>query len=208
MANYQLTITMDDASVARTVQANQYITIVKNVQSALPVAWLTFLAQPSNTVSWNEKYNIYESRTELQDSAVIKQMAVAQDVQEGFLYTFENNVFTGSKDSSIKPYYGVLNNSGVNDLNQIFGLAQAATVQNTQMSASPLSASIVFNQETLTIDALESVSVYLSSYEDNGTVISHVQSNACVVLLDNNTPTANLGFNSDNNAFVLAPLTP
>jgi hypothetical protein len=202
---YQVNVTIDDTGLQNIYSANQYVTLVKSVLSNpmpagnLPVAWLAFQPLEGNTITWVENYYIYATTTTLQSGATIAMTSQTADpAQLGWIYTFAQGMFTGA--SGTGDTFNVNNQMSSQGLS--FGLAQSATVNNTTTFA-PLNAVPVLSNENASFTPEETLSIFLSSYSDNGSVISQVASNALSFSLSSKSPTANIGFNDSTNTFYL-----
>lgn len=200
--NYGLNIIIDSDSTERINRNNQKVTIVKqtnsSIQTANSVAWLTFAPYQDNEVTWEEQYGVYATKTELQNGAVIRKTS-DREATDSYLYTFKNNVFDGGTSGKISTgIFGVENESGDNEVK--FGLTQMANVNGTIVT-SPLNIMPVMNNQTGTFEPIETVYIFLSSSENNGTVISNVFSKSCTVTLTGSKPTAKIGFNAQSNQF-------
>lgn len=199
---YQINIDIDDDGLHGIYSSNQYVTLVKSVVSAplgsgnLPIAWLAFQPLETNQLMWTENYYLYASTTVLQSGATISMTSqTGEPAQEGWTYTFAQGQFIGVQGAG----------STFNVSNQMqgalnFGLAQSATVNNVTTMA-PLNAIPVLPNEEGSFTPQEVISVFLSSYSNNGTVISQVASNALSVTLSSQSPTVNLGFDDSTNTF-------
>ncbi len=202
---YQISIAIDDAGLQKIYAAGQSVTLVKSVvanplsSGNLPVAWLAFQPLESNQITWVENYYMYATTTVLQSGATIQMTSQTQaPVQEGWMYTFEQGQFSGS--SGTGDTFNVDNQMSNGFFN--FGLAQQATVNNVSTLA-PLNAQPVLYNESASFTPIETISIFLSSYSNNGVVISQVASNALVVQLTSQSPTASVGFNDATNTFYL-----
>lgn len=207
---YQLNISIDNSALNAIYNAGQAVTLVKSVvadplvSGNLPVAWLEFQPLQENSITWIENYDIYATTSILQSGATIKMTSVTTTpVQPGWIYTFENAQFNGSAGGGSGTFN--LENDMQGSFN--FGLAQQATVNNVTTFA-PLNAMPVLFNEQASFTPEETVSIFLSSYVNNGVVISQVASNALVVTLTSQTPTANIGFNDASNTFYLLDSAP
>ena len=204
--NYQLNISIDNQGLQNIYAAGQRVTIVKSVTTNplaggnLPVAWVTFMPLNNNNISWIETYSIYASAVSIVAGATLSQNSSTQPgIQPGWTYTLQNGFFSGAAGSG----------STFNAANQwqggpitTFGLAQPATVNNVNVLA-PLNATTVLYNQTASFTPIENVSIFLSSYSNNGVVISQVASNALPVSLSSQAPVANIGFNDATNTFYL-----
>ncbi len=201
---YGLNLKIDDAGLQAIYQAGQNITLVKTstqnplAGGNLPVAWVSFDPLESNAITWVENYFLYATTTLVQAGVTITmQSMTAGPAQTGVQYTFENGFF------SALPGIGsvfLMGNGTPAPPNFNFGLAQEATVNNSPIF-SPLNIQPVLYNCEATFTPLETVSIFLSSTENNGVVLSQVASQALVVTLNSQNPTANISFNDANNTF-------
>ena len=203
---YQLSIDIDSKGLSAIYAAGQTVTLVKSVTSNpvasgnLPVAWLAFSPLQTNIVTWIENYSIYASTTQLQSGATIMMTSVTpSSVQPGWTYTLQNGSFTGASGGGASTF-NALNQMNTYPFN--FGLAQQAYVNNVQTTA-PLNAVPVLYTQTASFTPIETISVFLSSYTNNGVVISQVAGNALTVQLTSQSPSATIGFNDATNQFYL-----
>jgi hypothetical protein len=206
---FQLNIQIDSAGVTQIHENAQFITIVKNVNSNplatgnLQVAWLSISPFKTNQITWEQSYFMYATTTQLQAGAKITLTSTTDAaVQLGPIYEFFSNLFHPTTQGAPNTYN--LLNSGEQSLT--FGLAQEATVNGTTVM-SPLNATRVGNAQSATFTPIETVSIYLSSFSNNGVVISQVAGSALVVQLTSQKPVANIGFNNATNSFFLVSQT-
>jgi hypothetical protein len=204
MMLYTLNIAIDDAGLQQIKDLGQYVTIVKSIVSQplpsgnLPVAWVAWKPWENNTVTWQEIYSMYASTSVLQAGATISMSShTPTPVQLGYMNTFQSGYFTSAQGGGASTFN--LTNSGGGSYN--FGLSQVAVVNNVSVNA-PLNAVPVGNAELATFTPQVTVSIFLQSYNNNGVVISQVASNALVVTLTSQLPSANIGFNDSNNTFI------
>lgn len=207
---YQLNFAIDSAGVTQIHNNAQYITLVKNVTSNplatgnLQVAWVSFQPFMNNQVTWVQNYYIYATTTQLQSGVqIIMTSQTVQPAQLGPIYDFSGGVFTTTIQGSANTF-NVQNDYGQS---LTFGLAQQATINGTSVMA-PLNATPIGNAQQGTFTPIETVSIYLSSYSNNGVVISQVAGSALVVQLTSQQPVANIGFNDAQNSFYLISQTP
>jgi len=206
---FQLNFQLDAASVQKINSAAQTITLVKSVRSSvmsaqsssdLLVAWLTFRPLMYDTVTWIDAYGLYATTQALQAGATIRMTSVSEGtIQRGWLYTFENGVFNGQSGSGTT--FNVQDGDSSYPM-LTFGLAQQATV-NGQIVYAPLNGVPALYNQQASFWPLEALSIFLSSYDDNGVVISRIPGSALVVELTAQNPAANIGFNSADNTFYL-----
>lgn len=204
---YQLNIEIDNTGLDTIYGAGLAVTLVKSVIAAplvsgnLPIAWIEFHPFETNVVTWVENYYAYATTTVLQSGATLAMTSqTATPVQDGWTYTFANGQFTAAQGGG-NGVYTVENAVAGSSFN--FGLAQQATVNNVATLA-PLNAQpLPYNMEA-SFTPEETVSIFLSSYVNNGVVISQVASNALTVTLTSQSPTASIGYNDAKNSFYLS----
>lgn len=206
---YELDINIDQTGVQRINSVNQLVTIVKSVSPGLdagnlPVAWITFEPLMHNKVTWIENYGLYATTQQLQAGATIDMTSTSQGtVQLGWTYSFAQGIFMGEQGAG-----NTFNVENAYDTYPLaFGLAQQANV-NGQTVYSPLNCVPVLYNQAVSFTPIETLSIFLSSYSDNGVVISQVAGNALVVELTSQSPVATIGFNDANNTFYLNPALP
>jgi hypothetical protein len=207
---YEIDINIDDAGLQAIQSSGQAVTIVKSVvtnavaSGNLPVAWLQFQPMESNTVTWQENYYAYATTTNLQAGAkIIRTSHTAGNVQLGWTYTLNPaGVFVGAAGGGATTF--TASNQHGDQLG--FGLAQSANVNGVPVLA-PLNVVTMLNNELATFTPIETISVYLSAYVDNGVVISQIAGDALEITLTSQSPSATLGFNDSSNSFYLASTT-
>jgi hypothetical protein len=208
---YSLSFTMNPEAVSAINDAGQFVTIVKQVDSANKsagdVAWLTFQAAQSIQVSWQESYYLYATNQSLEAGAVIKQTAqTVNPALSGYQYVFNAaHLFVNPAPGFEQGAFNVNDQAGRNDWK--FGLAQLATVSTNPRIDKPVPLNVVkvLNNELVTFKPRATVSVFLQSYDDNGIVISQVKSNALTVELIATDASASIGFSDADNTFFRAP---
>jgi len=208
---YQINISIDNAGLTAIYKAHQSVTLVKSVvsnplnQGNLPIAWLTFQPFQQNSVIWQQEYNLYATTTALKAGATIKMTSITDPPAElGWIYTFSNAVFSGQQATGST--FNVTNQAST-PANLNFGLAQVANVNGVPVNAPLNSVPILFN-EAGSFTPVEQVSIFLSSYSNNGVVISQVAGDALTVTLSSQNSTANVGFDDSTNTFYLMARKP
>lgn len=204
---YQINLDIDDAGLKAIYDSGQSVTLVKSVvgnplvTGNLPIAWLSFQPLEENQIVWTENYYAYATTTSLQAGAVISMTSQSPGpMQAGWLYTFEDGQFASAPGGAAGTL-NVFNDMQSNNFN--FGLAQQATINNVATSA-PLNSQPVLYNESASFTPIETLSIFLSSYSNNGVVLTQVASNALVLSLTSQNPTINVGFNDANNTFYVA----
>lgn len=206
--HYGINIRISQKGLQNIYAAGMKVTLVKSIISNpmpagnLPIAWVSFQPLMENNVSWETLYHLYGTTTALQDGVKIVMTSQTETpAQLGWLYTFQNGFFTGAQGGG--DTFNIANQMQSGSLTPFsFGLAQQAIVNNVKTFA-PLNAVPVLYNNRASFTPQEKLSVFLSSYSDNGTVISQVASDALGITLTSQSPIANVGFNDANNTFYL-----
>lgn len=203
---YEVNISIDNEGLKKIYDAYKSVTLVKNMSMTegflfdLPIAWLVFQPLRENLVSWPGSYYLYVTSTGLRSGATISIGALTDsEAQLGFLYTFAQGHFSKT-GGGLANAYNVSNQMQSGSFG--FGLAQRAMVNNVQALA-PLSAIPLLYNEQAGFTPQETVSVFLSSYSHNGTIITQVAGNALTVTLSGQQAAINIGFDNNANTFYL-----
>ena len=201
---YQLNISIDAEGLQMIYASGQSVTVVKIVVSnplsggMLPVAWTAFQPLEENSVTWSENYYIYATTTPIMAGATIVQTSMTPaPVQTGWTYTFINGQFTGAQ-GGMSDAFNMINQQG-NMFN--FGLSQQAVINNVPTMA-PLNAIPVLNNQLASFTPVQTISVFLSTSYNGGTVLSQVPYNALTFSFSSQMA-ANIGFNDSTNTFYL-----
>ncbi|MEP3430172.1 MAG: hypothetical protein ABJN98_15910 [Roseibium sp.] len=203
MTKYTLDIKIDSAGLKQ-IQG-ETISIAKTVTTALvggnlATAWISFDPAQHITVTWTEDYYIYASSSAAQGGATIDLSSYTDAaVQADQLYTYG----TASTFSNAKA-----NTGGAFETNNLqqspnpwtMGLAQEATVGGKSTMAALNAVKVPYNQ-TASFTPIENISIWVSSIQNNGVVLSQIANTALPVQLTSQKSTANLGFDDSLNVF-------
>jgi hypothetical protein len=206
---YALDISIDSAGLQAIYGAGQSVIVAQVVTSIATasatassgglVAWIAFQPLQSNQVTWAPSYSLYATTTPLAPGAAIAMSSATNGpAQPGWLYTFQNGSFSGAPGTGTS--YEVLNQTSGRSLS--FGLACAATVNGTPVTAPASALPVLFNEQASFAPA-GSVLIFPSSVSANGTFLGAVPLNALAVTLTPSAPTANVGFNDATDEFFL-----
>jgi len=205
MPTYTLNLAIDDAGLAAISASGQKVTVVKSVGVGHDVAWLLFEPLEANTITWEETYSVYASATNIQAGATIATQST-KVASGGNSYTFENGSFSNGVPGPGPTEYVVENQDAAIEIAGVemitSGLYQGAVINGNNTAAPLNAASILFNQKG-TFTPIETIQVYLSSYANNGMVISSVAGEALTVEYTDNT-VANIKYNDTTNTFEMA----
>ncbi len=204
MAAYNLTIQLSNEDVHTINAAQQKIVIVKQVggSSGSPVAWVTFSPFENNLVSWEEKYGVYASTTQVQAGATIQKTSAVNPAKPELFYPFETGSFGFPTGNAGRNNYGV-----ENEYSQqfTFGMAQSVTANGSKYDAAPLNAVPVLSNEQATFTPIEIVSVFLHAQFNNGVIISNITSKALDVDLTSE-PSVTIHYSSSQGEFIMGAL--
>ena len=178
---YQLNIDFSQADLATVLAAQELVTITKQTGggSGPSVAWVAFSPLQANSVTWQDQYTMYASRTALQGGATINMMSQATALETKSL-PFGNTGSFGNPDPAVtlpSDSYGLENQYGTTPY-LVFGLAQEANISGTAFPASPINATIVPANQSAVFQPLDIVQVFVQANVDNGMVLSQVAGQA------------------------------
>ncbi len=207
MANYSLIIDFDSQSAEKINRSDQQVTIVKKVVTnpeknmARDLVWVTFKPLEHNVVDWVEDYYLFATTKELIDGATVTQQSnTPNPVQDTELYDFANGVFkVNFLEKMERGWFGVHNLQGEDQFS--FGVSQATTVNGVTQYA-PLNAVPILNNEIVKFQVTEQLSIFLSGYRDNGTVVSSITSQALNTCLSTAQPSKQISFRGSDNTFI------
>jgi hypothetical protein len=207
MATYTLNITFDQTGLAALSAAGQKVTIVKQTTVGKPVAWISFVPQLSNIITWTGQYSVYSSTTNLQAGATIQTSSSATAVGGSQYIVNTSGYFDPGIAGKTDPNtYEISNHDPALMINGIemitAGLLQGAVVNNAQVTAPMCAVGILYNQDGF-FTPIETIQVFTSSYSNNGMVISSVSGSALQVVYTTNT-TQSIIYNDQQNEFILA----
>lgn len=179
MSSYELNVLFTESDVQKINLNKQKLTLVKTLssgsQSAL--AWLSISPFEKNQITWSNTFGLYVSNTKVEAGAKIFKISAQNPASDQHCYPFRNGIFIEPRklEEPFRNKYQIKNETA-QDLT--FGLTQGIVFNGNKFDANPLNAVTVFENETATFSAIEKVKVYLSTCEDNGVVISEINSEA------------------------------
>lgn len=188
---YDLNLEIDPEDLKILKQAQLKITIAKPTSQDAggppSVTWLVFDPFQSNKVDWEEVFGMYASATPSnQNGAVINKMSSLPSVADAKYYSFDASAtFSGPFSGSDSPDAGSFRVNNKMPYSQYpvltFGLTQAATVNNSSVSPTPLNAAPVPSQISATFTPITTVYVWVQAQFTSGTVITNVNGDAVMV---------------------------
>ena len=205
MSSYTLNIQFDPAGLNAIRLSQQKVTLVKaTMPSSAPVAWVTFVPQLNNTITWSEEYAVYASTTEIESGATIHTSS-AMVAAGGNINQFETGYFPKSTAGLPQNKYGIHNNDPDPQFAAITaGLAQAVS-GSVKVPFSPLNATNVLYNNTGVYTPVEKVKVFAEAHVNNALVLSDITSPTLEVDLTQTT-TQTIHYDSVNHMFAKGPL--
>ena len=205
---YQLNIDIDPADLAVILEAGELVTIVKQTTGSAggpQVAWVAFDPLQANSVSWQDSYTMYASRTQLEGNATINMMSQAPAGQTQSLPFTNEGSFQAADPTIVLPSdtYGVENQYTTAPF-LVFGLAQEANVTGTSSPASPINASVVPMNQRATFQPLDVVTVFLQANTSNGMVINTVTGQPITLTFGGGTNEITIAYDAAIGGFTMA----
>lgn len=203
MTSYTLDISIDSTGLEQI--RGETISIAKTVTASmvggnLATAWISFEPAQHITVTWTEDYYLYASTSEAKGGATIDMTSYTDSaIQSGQLYTYG----TASTFSSAPADTGTAfetKNFQESPKPWTMGLAQEATVAGKTTMSALNAVRVPYNQHA-SFTAIENISIWVSSIQNNGVVLSQIADTALAVQLTSQKPTALLGFDDALNEF-------
>lgn len=203
MPKYSLQINIDPTYVKQIVQAGQQVVIMKQVAgNGTPLTWLTFSPYQSNTVTWQDQYAVFASQSQIQSGATITQLAT-RAASPRTAYGFDNNIFTVAPSRTnplTSGQYEVINQS---NSTLTFGLAQAATLNGSDVGTSALFAGSLLPNQWLDMTPNEIVSVFLYNNTQNAMCLGTVMGPSLEVSFGGATTSQTISFDYNLGGFNL-----
>lgn len=209
MPEFTLKLSIDPESLKIIKAAQQRIILAKPVDGASPnVAWVAFDPFQSNTVTWNEEFNIYASTTEIQNGAEILKMSdTTYPAQDAAYYSFDPSAtfsgpFTGT-GAPPRGSYRVINNMPSSEYRSLtMGLQQKARVNGRDTVATPVNAATVPATNKATFTPLTTVFAWLQASLVSATMITDVSGDSSKVVFGNGVFSASLVYDPAAGRFV------
>lgn len=202
MPSYQLQINIDPSHVEQIVKAGQQVVMMKQVTgNGTPLAWLAFSPYQSNTVNWQDQYAVFASQSQIQSGATISQLA-SRNATQRTAYGFDNNIF------NVAPARSVLTSGMYETINQsdhtlTFGLAQAATLNGTDVGSNALFAGSLLPGQWLDMTPYETVSVFLYNNTKSAMCLGTVMGPSLAVTFGGATTSQTISFDYKLGGFQL-----
>ncbi|NDI35738.1 hypothetical protein [Chengkuizengella sediminis] len=171
---YQLKIEFEDKDLKNIYSAAQKVVLIKESPGNDSVAWVTIDPFEYNTVSWNENYNVYCSKTQIQNGATIDKLS-EKNAEERSVYDFGSGIFENNKGEKTSKGSYQVNNTTTDNLT--FGLAQDVVANGSKTIGAPINASTVLAGQNGIFTPFEKVKILLQSNVMDGLVLSTISSN-------------------------------
>ncbi|EGG17207.1 hypothetical protein DFA_08194 [Cavenderia fasciculata] len=189
----------NQAGLAALKSADEKVCIVKSVNNKVSnVVWISFKPFLNNSVEWNEgTYGLYASGSQIQGGATISRLSTIPSVSKGHQYPFNDSGFFDQANEVAAKGYSIVNHY---EEALTFGLTQTATV-NGKLVDSELNATTVLRNQSVDYTPIVTLSVYVSSVQNNGSIISNVSGEA-LTLTYSSDPEKSVYFDDITNSFV------
>lgn len=204
MSHYKLNVDFSDAALQSIYGAGMKLAIVKSVEGAKgsPVIWVSTLPFESNTIEWDEEYEIYSSRQEAMHGATINKLSETLGITN-LCFDFKDGMFGNahSDDGVGANEYGVRNAMDAYP-SLTFGLAEAVRVNGDLQRGKPINAvSVLYNHQAV-MSPIEKVQVFLANDINDGVVHTREFSNAIEVVYTDNDVEKSIRYNELKGIFV------
>jgi hypothetical protein len=200
-------IQIDDAGLSKIATAGQMVTLTRRVKASVvgaahippTVAWQAFAPMQKNAVRWSDRqYYCFMTTTPLAMNAIITMNAQSGSaMQIDIVYQFAQGRFSMQQRQQGDGSY-IISNAA--DRLLAFGLAQSATVNDTQV-LSPLCVVPVLNNETAYFSPSAMIGVFLSTASAAGTLLPPSANGFRVSAPDGAANEPIIGFDDRTNTF-------
>ena len=207
MANYELKVGFSDEDLKMLYATGTNVVIAKPSLGSTPnVAWQVFLPMQANTISWEEKYGIYASTSEVVNGAKLSQLSsVPIPAAINKLYTLESQaIITGPASGGSPDSYSLINKWDVKPYVTV-GLYQDATVNGTDIKDNALSAAGVPLNSTAVMTPYTVVYIWLQSQVLSNTVVTNVTSPMTELEFGGGVNTISVVYDPSTGNFISAP---
>lgn len=169
------------------------------------VAWIVFRPMVNNTMTWEDKYGIYASNSEIVNGARLDQMSKTEfPAMDGRIYALNPAGFFGpSSSGGISGTYSAVNN--YNNLPKgylTFGLFQNASINGAEATGNAVSAAPVIYNSQVDMTPFTTIYLWIQSQVTSNTVVTVVTSPMTEVTFGGNTRQASLAYNPNTGKFV------
>lgn len=203
--NFKLHINFTEEALEIISKAHQRIVLIKQTagNKDTAVAWVSTKPWMRNSIEWTESFALYASNSEIMNGATIHKMsdkAAACGIQyklaEGMLKT------TGIMASNPENSYIIRNEQ--DDYPAVTaGLAQSVSVNGTAYVNNPINAVYLPLGQTATMTPIERVRISLQNDINDGTVITHLTSDALDICYEEGETEHIVGYNPKTGRFFL-----
>lgn len=153
------------------------IVVAKPTGGTVPnVAWQVYKPMQANTLSWEEKYGIYASTSQIKNGARLSQLSSVPEAIQNKLYTLESNSTISEPATGGAADSYALENKYSEKLSMTVGLFQNANVNGTEIKGNAVSAAPVLLASTAIMTPYTTVYIWLQSSVKSNTVVTTVTS--------------------------------
>jgi hypothetical protein len=211
MPTYSVKTAFTQDDLTRFAAAGSNVVVAKpNAGGAPNVAWVVYRPLLQNTMSWEEKYGIYASSTDLtQGGALLTQMSKTDyPAIEARIYPLNVAGFFGASSPGGSPgsFYAQNNYNNLDQKGYLtFGLYQDALVNGTKASGNAVSAAVVNYNFMAEMTPFTTIYLWMQSQVTSNSVLTTVTSPQTSVTFGGSVTDVSLQYDAKTGTFVPAP---
>jgi hypothetical protein len=200
---YNLALTFTDEQLKALYVTGSKVIIAKPIGGSVAnVAWQAFQPMAANAISWEEKYGIYVSASEVVHGSQLLQNAATGNAQADTLYTIEaNGVITNNSQGGYKDAYSLLNNYDDKPYMTV-GLYQGATVNGLTIPNNAVSATAILLKSTAVMTPGTALYIWILSQVDSNTVVTTITSPTTQLVFGDGISSISVVYNSRTGMFM------
>lgn len=204
MSKYQLNISFSDEALSTIYKAGQKLAITKTVEGdgGKPVIWVSTLPFESNSIQWENNYELYASRQEAMHGATISKLSetegrtnLAFDFKDGTFQNAQPNKMVGDNE------YGIHNAMNAYP-SMTYGLAEAVNVNGELQMGKPINAILLPYNHTAVMSPVENIQVFLAGNIDDGVVHTTEYSNMIDLTYSGNETEKSIRYDETKGIFI------
>lgn len=204
MSKYQLNISFSDEALSTIYAAGQKLAITKTVEGdgGKPVIWVSTLPFESNSIIWENNYELYASRQEAMHGATISKLSetegrtnLAFDFKDGTFQNAQPNKMVGDNE------YGIHNVMNAYP-SMTYGLAEAVSVNGEMQMGKPINAILLPYNHTAVMSPVEKIQVFLAGNINDGVVHTTEYSNMIDLTYSGNETEKSIRYDETKGIFI------
>lgn len=208
MTTFRLSTAFTNDDLTRLHASGSNVIVAKPNAGGIPnVAWIVFRPLIGNTMTWEEKYGIYASNSDIINGAQLTQMSKTEyPAADGKSYALTAAGFFGPPTTGGTP----ASYTAVNEYNNLpkgyltFGLFQDAQVNGATATGNAVSAAPVIYNSTAVMTPFTTVYLWIQSQVKSNTVVTNVTSPMTEVIFGGTITDVSLAYDASSGKFVTA----